>query len=176
MKKSLTLFLAFLLVLLAVVPSTVNANTTEEVVVAPGRIPPDENGDRIATVHANQFVILQVGWGACSKGLAQAWAKTALVQVQENAQTIVPSAESQQYWNKASSQAGDTSACIIPSDVIWAVYWRYPLGTLSVGDHYYHIDYWNNVIHVDGGDYDNDGKIDIFDAQYKYNLIIHVIP
>lgn len=176
MKKILSLFLVLCLMSLTVISSIAKAETTEEVVIIPYFIPPDEEGNRIVTITQNQFVILGVNWGACTKGLAQVWAKTAEVQVESGGQLLFPTITSSQYWSFPVVYESDISVCVMHTESAWRVQWRYPLGLLTIGDHVYHMDYWNDIIHFDGADYNSDGKMDFFNFRDSYDFTIRVIP
>jgi hypothetical protein len=158
MKKILTLILALVITM----GSPALAQENNSVYIIPYLIPL-VNGERVVTVSPDQEILLGARWGACTKGLSIAFAKTATVDYVIDEQAIFTSLdESRRYWGlppvPVASQG--ESPCMNNSDTGWQVYWEYSIGTLSPGDHPANFGYWNDHLQIDGGDYDGDGKPD----------------
>lgn len=177
-KLILPILLVIALMSMSVSASPVQAQEEEEsILIYPWQIPEDENGDRVVTVTSDQIVILGARWGACSKGLAQAWARTASVMYSMEGQPLFFSQkESRVYWSRPVAVEGaPIETCVNHSDTAWYVYWEYQLGNLPPGDHTARFDYWNDHLAIDGGDYDGDGKPDHFqDWSIAVDFIIRV--
>jgi len=174
MKKSFMLLLALVIAISLVTPAF--AQDDESILIYPWLIPIDENGERVVQVSPNQVILLGARWGACTRGLAQGWAKTANVAYEIDGQPIFTTlTESRQYWSQqpVPVPAQEDSACVNNTDTAWWVYWEYELGTLDLGDHSAHFDYWNDRLAIDGGDYDGDGKPDKYSG-ISIDFIIRV--
>ncbi len=178
MKKTFVLILALVIAISLVTPAF--AQDEESILIYPWWIPVDENGERVVQVSPNQVILLGARWGACSRGLAKAWAKTADVTYEIDGQPIIMSLdESRQYWSQSPEPEFNPegwSACLNNTDTGWWVDWEYELGSLEPGDYPAHFDYWNDHLHLDGGDYDGDGKPDIIrDWGISIDFIIRVV-
>ena len=99
MKKSFMLLLALVIAISLVTPAFAQAD--ESILIYPWLIPIDENGERVVPVSPNQVILLGARWGACTRGLAQAWAKTANVAYEIDGHPIFTTlTESRQYWSQ----------------------------------------------------------------------------
>jgi hypothetical protein len=176
-KIILSMLLVIMLLLMTGIFSA-HAQEGNSVLIIPYLIPEDEDGNLIVEVPVDQTILLGARWGACNKGLAQAWAETASLMYSVDGQALFASEnESRQYWQApVIYPGGDPSRCLPHTETIWIAYWQYELGTLELGDHPAHLSYWNHGVPVDGGDYDGDGKPDKFkDWSMEVDFIIRVI-
>jgi hypothetical protein len=176
MKK--TIVLIFTLVIAISLATPAFAQDDESILIYPWLIVPDENGERIIKVSPNQVILLGARWGACTRGLANAWAQTAYVAYEIDGQPIFTSFdESRQYWSwpPIPLPIQEDIACVNKTDTGWVVYWEYELGNLSIGDHPARFDYWNNLLQIiDGADHDGDGKPDRGGLDWSIDFIIRV--
>ena len=150
---------------------------TFPLLIYPYLIPRDENGERVILVSQNQNIRLGAKWGACTLGLSLAFAKTANVAYVIDDQSILTSlGEASRYWSlpPVPDTSPGESTCKNNTDTGWWVSWEYPLGTLSLGDHPAHFDFWNDRLQIDGGDYDGDGKVDRWEGTH-IDFIIWVV-
>jgi len=175
-RKLFSLIACLVLVLnFGVVPDSVQAEDGGEFVIRPTSIqPPDGSVD--IYVPLGDSIIIRSGWGACTRGLAQAWTKQNEISLWFNGESVFSyPKESQSFWGEPESfLIPDGSSCINDVDSGWRVYWEYPLGELTKG--IYTIHYEENVDHpfLDGGDYDGDGKPDIdeWHISVDFNIIV----
>jgi hypothetical protein len=162
MRRLLFLLPLVLLAAAAYTAPSAHAQDNEEIYIIAYRIPQDENGDRIVTVNGDQSIVLGARWGACTRGLAQAWTNDANVYYEiDGIPLLATPRDSRPFWQRPEPYPfGNPARCIPHTDTIWMVYWRYPLGTLSPGIHEGYMRYWADHQIVDGGDYDGDGAVD----------------
>lgn len=178
--RNKTILSLLLVIILLLMTGIFSAHAQEEtsVFIIPWQIPEDEFGNRIVEVTADQTILLGARWGACNKGLTQAWAKTATIMYSVDGQDLFASEkESRQYWHAPVVHPnGDPSRCIPHTETVWMTYWQYEFGPLEAGDHMAHVSYWNHGVPVDGGDYDGAGGPDKFkDFSMGVDFIIRVI-
>ena len=175
-RKLFSLVICLVLVLnFGVVPGSAQAEDGGEFVIRPTRIqPPDGSVDIYVPLGDN--IIIRSGWGACTRGLAQAWTKQNKISLWVNGESVFSSSEeSRSFWGEPESYLfPGESSCINDKNTGWRVYWDYPLGELTEGT--YTIHYEENVDHpfLDGGDYDGDGKPDIdeWHISVDFNIIV----
>jgi hypothetical protein len=137
------------------------AEEGDEVYIIPWQIPQDENGNRVVTVREDQTVILGARWGACTRGLAQAWSRNANVHYQIDGNPLLASTrDGRAYWTRPQAVARGETGCVNGSSIIRFVFWRYEYGTMAPGPHEVYIHYWIGHQLVDGGDWDGDGRVD----------------
>ena len=106
-----------------------------------------------------------------------AFANTATVDYVIDEQAIFTSLdESRHFWSlpPIPRPIQGESRCVNQSDTAWLVYWKYSIGTLAPGDHPTHFGYWNDHLHIDGGDYNRDGKPDRVGVGTYVDFIIRV--
>ena len=175
-RKLFSLIACLVLVLtFGVVSGAAQEEEGGEFVIRPASInPPDGSVDIYVPLGDN--VIIRSGWGACTRGLAQAWTNQNEISLWVNGESVFSSLrESKSFWGEPESfLLPDESSCINDVDSGWRVYWEYPLGELAEGT--YNIHYEENVDHpfLDGGDYDGDGKPDIdeWHISVDFNIIV----
>jgi len=175
-RKLFSLITCLVLVLnFGVVSGVAQADEGGEFVIRPTSIqPPDGSVDIYVPLGDN--VIIRTGWGACTRGLAQAWTKQNKISFWVNGESVfsLPK-EAQVFWGEPESfLLPDGSSCVNDVDSGWRVYWEYPFGELAEGTYIIH--YEENVDHpfLDGGDYDGDGKPDIdeWHISVDFNIIV----
>lgn len=177
MKKAMLFFSVILIAATSIVSvAFAQSDNGEQVLIYPWQIEPDENGNRIVAVTSDQIILLGARWGACTRGLAQGWAATADVAYAVDGQSIfLNEKESRDYWSRP--VLGDfigENRCVNPTDTLWFVDWSFELGKLSPGDYSVGFDYWNDHKFPDGGDYDGDGRPDLFEFARSIDFTIHV--
>ena len=173
MKRPVFLTLLCCLLIIAIV-SSVQAQG-DPLVITPYRGPAEYH------VAEGREVIIRAGWGACTRGLAEAsrHASTVSMDIQYGGSPwLAVEPPSHDYWNPPqSSPAADPNACVMQTDLSWWTEWLYSLGALEAGTYDVHF-VWTFLHPLpDGGDYDGDGKIDIFSSENFYNesdITIHV--
>ena len=155
------------------VSDTAQADDNEEYVIYPAFIyPPDGSVDIYVPV--GDTIIIKTGWGACTRGLAQAWTMQDEISLSVNGESVFSTPdEAQSYWGKVESYPINFE-CINGTDFGYRVYWIYSLGELEAGT--YTIHYEENVDHpfLDGGDFNGDGEPDINERHYSidFNIIV----
>ena len=173
MKRPVFLTLVCCLLIIAVV-SSVQANG-DPLVITPYRDGPDYYAA------AGREVIIRAGWGACTRGLARASIHASTVSmavVLDGAPWLIVEPPSHDYWNPPqSAPITGPNACVMQNDSSWWTEWLYSLGALEAG--IYDVHFIWTFLHPlpDGGDYDGDGKIDIFSSDNFYierNITIFV--
>ncbi len=175
MKKILALCAVLIIAVSTVAPAFAQG---DEVLIYPWFIPQDENGDRIVTVTTGDTILLGARWGACTNGLAQAWARTANVVYSVDDNLLISLEESRALWRRPiPAPIGTPGYCLNQSETGWFVYWVYELGNLPAGDYPAHVEYWNDQVPLDGGDFDGDGKVDIYQPRFSriIDFTIHVV-
>ena len=175
-RKLFSLIVCLVLVLgSGVVPGLAQEEDGGEFVISPTGIqPPDGSVD--IYVPLGDSIIIRSGWGACTRGLAQAWTKQNKISLWVNGEPVFSSPkEAQVFWGEPESfLLPDGSSCVNDVDSGWRVYWEYSLGELAEGTYIIH--YEENVDHpfLDGGDYDGDGQPDIneYHVSVDFNIIV----
>ena len=139
------------------------AEDTGEAYIIPWKIPFDESGNRVITVNQNQPVVLGARWGTCTRGLGQAWPNHANLYYEIDGSPLLPDVrDGRAFWTAPEpSPLWDPTPCIPHTDTVWGIFWRYPIGTLTLGSHEGYLRLWIDHQVVDGGDFvDGDGLID----------------
>ena len=121
-----------------------------------------------------QEVIIRGRWGACNRGLTTAAPYKIAIEMEASLDgqpflAIDPPARD--YWSRPEIFDGDPGPCLIPTDTIWVTYWDYSLGQLSAGEYDVHFVYSMEKPFIDGGDYDGDGRMDVFSGVLQDNSI-----
>ena len=156
MKRLATISLMLCILLVMAAPL---AQADGPVVITPYQGGPEYYAD------AGQEVIIRAGWGACTRGLTQAFTRAAVVSMEVNLDgepylAVDPPARA--FWSRPERSDGPTTACVMHTSGLWASEWLYSLGELDAGEYYLHFD-WTLAHPVpDGGDYDGDGAPDLF--------------
>lgn len=174
-KKALPVLLV-IVILSAAIPAF--GQSPETVTIYPWQIPLNQNGERVVTVTRNQQVVLGASWGACTRGLATAWAMTSDILYTVDGLPLLPSSKlARNFWGLPPEPVTypGASACVNTTTQIWTIFWAYDLRRLSLGDHAVHFEYWNDQLHIDGSDNDGDGKPDHFDFELAVDFIIRVV-
>ena len=109
-----------------------------------------------ATANAGDTVVLEVGWGACTRGLAQAFARAAQVAWSIDG---VPFPTTPVWTNPEPVTAAGPSPCVNGTLTGWRTYGQYPT-TFEPGEYIVSVVVWTTHAFLDGGDYDGDGKPD----------------
>lgn len=146
-----------LTVLLCLVFPLASANE-EPVVITPYLDGPEYH------VAAGSDVMIRAGWGACTRGLAEAFRHSALVsmQVQQDGApylTVAPPARD--YWSDPQPIDGNYATCVVQTRNGWFTEWLYSLGTLETGTYDLHFHWYLEHPLPDGSDHDGDGRIDV---------------
>lgn len=164
MKQAIVITFLLVLVLIVAVPL---ATADEEPLI----ITPYSEDGPIYYAEAGREVIIRAGWGACTRGLAEAFRHAASVsmEIQLDGQpylTVEP--PSREYWTRpAPVDATFPSACVMRVEQGWQTEWFYSIGKLEAGEYKGHFLYTMTHQLPDGGDYDGDGKIDLFSGVVK---------
>jgi hypothetical protein len=168
MKRVGIVSLLWILVLCLVIPL---ASADDPVIITPYQGGPDFE------VEAGKDVFIRAGWSACTRGLTRAFSKNALLSMeiqQDGSPYLVVEPPSREYWSDPFPAGLDTSPCVMKTDNYWSVEWLYPLGALDPGTYDVHFLYYLEHKFPDGGDYDGDGRIDIFDFFLERDITIIV--
>ena len=171
MKKAMTVLLLVFVTATLVYASAFAQSDGEPVVIIPYLSDPE------IEITSNQEVILGARWGACSRGLAQAIHSSAGLGWAMNDVTLFSSQkEVKQYWGSPiPTDIGEESCIAGDGRQVWWMHWRYSLGYLEPGDYEIRLHYWLARPTIDGGDYDGDGRPDIFVGSLVDNTItVHV--
>jgi len=134
--------------------------------------PPDGSVDIYVPVEDN--VVIKTVKGACTRGLANAWARQTTVMFSINDEPIFSSPEeSLQYWGEVVPFQVSENDCANESDTIWVVYWVYSLGNLEEGRYIIHYEEELGHTFHNGMDYDGDGEPDPVDwhVVVDFNII-----
>jgi hypothetical protein len=168
-------FITLLLCLLIVAVASLVQAESEPLVITPYRSEPE------IYTSAGREVIIRAGWGACTRGLAQAsvHASTISMEIDYNGipwVTVEP--PSRNYWNQPeSTDFTGLNACVMNTKFGWWTEWLYSLGMLEAGTYDVHF-FWTFTHPIpDGGDYDGDGRPDIFSSEnflFDENITIFV--
>ncbi len=110
------------------------------------------------TVAASDTVVLEVRWGACTRGLDQAFARAAHVAWSIDG---APFPTTPAWTAPEAQQPVVTSDCVSGSLTGWRTYDQHPT-TFTAGIHTVSVVMWTTHALPDGGDYDGDGKPDLF--------------
>jgi hypothetical protein len=114
-------------------------------------------------VSAGQTIILHGRWGACSPGLVTAYINGSHTVVTLDGEPLLSPEQIEQLWGPITVQ-GTEDACLI-GDTIYISHWYYELA-LAPRDAPYliHTEFFLDHPLRDGGDWDGDGKMDLFPA------------
>jgi len=135
-------------------------------------------GSREYTVSSKDDVVIRYGWSACSKGLVNDY-------IDATSRTfyfdgmLISNAQihDRSYWGMPyERESGTGSPCLWSVDKDWVAYWEYDLGKLRPGDHTLDLEHTYAFSIIDGGDYDGDGAVDVFQGVSNTTTIIHVTP
>jgi hypothetical protein len=156
----------------AAVADTPEPLPDEEVVIMPYDL---TDGDHIS-VTTDQAVTIQLGWGACTPGLARAFGSAAVIAMSIDYQgttyaEVGPPAR--EYWTQLGPIPGSAEECVMQTDTVWGTAWSYELGPLSPGD--YQVAFAWTLAHryTDGGDYSGDGTPDPLDPNDLIPVPVH---
>ena len=157
-------------------PAQAQFTEVDEVYIVPYLIPLDANGERIVTVKANQHVVLGARWGACTPGLALAFAQGAVVYYEIDGMPLPSSSiEDRGYWDWPVPVVSDQgNSCMNKTDTGWFVFWRYDYGAMPIGVHSGYLHYSRHQQFIDGGDYDQDGRPDkhTIDGEVLFTIVV----
>jgi hypothetical protein len=123
-----------------------------------------------ATAKVGQTVVFSAGWGACTKGLDVAFTRAAHVEWSIDGKAFPTTT----VWTKPVPETSDAfSACLNGLSTIWWVSGQYPT-TFEAGT--YIVSVVMSMTHPlpDGGDYDGDGKPDLFSGPFADDLTLTV--
>jgi hypothetical protein len=135
----------------------------------------------ILTLRPNQEVVLGARWGACKKGLVTSFIPAARLDWLVDGYPLFGSSFDKAYDKEMKKQWGSVWAdesnpaidqCVMNTEETWWSYWTYSLGTLAPGDHPVQLNYWLSRPARDGGDYDGDGKMDVFEGELAAGKIL----
>jgi hypothetical protein len=169
-KVMLVFILVFGLSLLSISAFAQGEDLGERVTIYPWEI-----WDGEITVSTDDTVVLGARWGACTKGLAQAWTRTSYINYTINGEPLFSSQkEAREYWGRPYPVMNlEPDNCVNGSETIWIVAWEYELG-LNEGDYQVHFEMGTTHPFHDGFDSDGDGKPDpqVFDIQFDFEIIV----
>jgi hypothetical protein len=178
------ILLSLVMVLLVAMPA-VAQDDPDEVLIFPFRV------DEI-TISADQSVVLHATWGACNKGMIQAFRNGIDIQWVLDGEVLFDSRkESRPYWVdpfiREIHPPGTETVCIntlasVPgpdrSLAEWGTEFLYLLGTLDLGLHELSVEY--DFVHggpADLGDHNGDGRPDFWDGTFgPFSTEITVVP
>jgi len=169
-------FFAVLLVLVLIVTAvTVQAN--EPVVISPYHLADGE----VVSVSAEDEVVIQARWVACTHGLTRAFRNAAVISLEETfdgQSTTLVDSPGHRYWTSPTPFDRDVSEyCRMQTRGGWVTYWHFELGTLAPGQHEIHFTWTLSHPIPDGGDFNGDGKLDHFsgdDLNHDNSFVIEV--
>jgi hypothetical protein len=161
MRRRLSLLAGLCLALTIAVPAAAN----DTVVVNPWRM--DE-----ATANIGDTVLLEVGWGACTKGLVLAYTHAARIEWSIN---DVPFPTTPVWTAPVPVTASGPSTCVNGALTGWRAAAQYPTTFETPGIYSVRVVTWMTHVLPDGGDYDGDGKPDLFSGRWEatVELTIH---
>lgn len=175
--KRASLLASLLVLVLMFTVAVVQAD--EPVVIVPYRL-----ASPIVEVSTTDEVLIQAGWGACTRGLAGAFRNAASISLEESfadSTTVLVESPGREYWTEPIPLPVDpdySDYCVMKTDTSWWTYWNYNMGTLEAGAHAMHFTWTVTHPLPDGGDSDGDGKIDLvsgdtfsFDIYFTINVV-----
>ena len=175
-KAFVSLAMIMLLVAGLVISTAAAASEPEEVIITPWR---DGN---VYTIGPGQIGVIRSGWGACTKGLVRAYIKASNYELALNGAPLLTPEQVDELWGPMEPldpAPPDENVCPGKTKPMRAR-WRYPLTDLVPGEYVLHTLIWVDHPLIDGGDYDGDGKPDLFIPHDLYydtlNTIIIVEP
>jgi hypothetical protein len=133
--------------------------------------------DNTVYVNAGDYIMLTHGWGACTRGLVKLYLSAVYTEVHLDGVLISMADGKDQHWGPITESTNTSWASCIAGDKEsgWVSNWQYPLGALSTGEYEVHFYYWlDHPIH-DGGDYDNDGRPDLFEGLLQDRTITIIV-
>lgn len=131
-------------------------------------------GGPVFYAEAGQEVVIRAGWAACTRGLTEAFTHAAAVSMQvdyDGAPWLNVEPPSREYWSRPQPSGNSTSACVMQTSNYWSTQWLYSLGTLEAGEYSLHFVYTISHPLPDGGDYDGDGRPDLFTPETFINEV-----
>lgn len=175
-KPFVSLVLVMLLVASLVIATAAAASEPEEVIITPWM-----DGQEY-TIGPGQLGVIRAGWGACSRGLVQAYINASNYELSLNDTTLLTPEQVDELWGPMGPfvpAPPNEDACPGNTKPMRAS-WQYPLTDLAPGTYTLHTLIWIDHPLIDGGDYDGDGKPDLFTPENLYynteNTIIVVEP
>jgi len=127
------------------------------------------------TVSTHEELILATGWAACTRGLVQSYITAAHYQWNLDGDPILPDEETAQYFGPIEPR-GEPEWCLVGNGTVWGSSWRYSIGTLSPGTYEITLLHWLDHPVIDGGDWDGDGRIDLFEGEWADETVtVHVV-
>lgn len=169
MKRIGIAMLLFALVLCVAIPLASADN--DPVVITPYIGGPDYH------VEAGTEVVIRAGWGACTRGLAEAFRHQALVSMEiqrDGAPFLVVEPPSREYWRDPQPIDGNYDACVMNTRNGWTTQWLYSLGALDAGSYAVHFHWYLEHPMPDGGDHDGDGRVDLIDLNAEHDVTLIV--
>jgi hypothetical protein len=159
MKRGICALFVLLLAFTLIFTPTFAQSNDESVLIHPLLFP---NGSTIK-VTSDQEIILGIGWGACTPGLVRAFIQAVNLEWTLNGQLVLPQSEVPEFWGNIDViNPGPVSSCLAGNGTVWGSSWRYSLGNLEPGNYTVHFLEWLPHPLIDGGDYDGNGKMDLF--------------
>jgi hypothetical protein len=130
-------------------------------------------------VNADDYIVLYHGWGACTRGLVQAYLSAVYTGLSIDDGALYIADGRDQYWGSITKMPDGywVSTCIAGNQkTSSAVYWEYPLGNLTPGEEYevYYYQWLDHRI-IDGADYNGDGRLDSWEgliSQRTFTIIV----
>jgi len=163
MKKAMSLTL--LALLLSMMLSTATAQEEVEITVW---------NDGQTTIEPGQVAVLHAGWAACNKGLVYAWMNASYFEVWLDGELLLTADQVYDLWGSVQPSPAAEVVCI-PKPNFHSAEWRYALADLPAGE--YELRSISTVTHPvhDGGDYDGDGRPDMFTPETYYMETVNTI-
>ena len=130
-----------------------------------------------------QVGVLRVGWAACSQGLVGVWIAASNYEVtlfdaetQDEIEHLTPE-DVDVLWGPIELMSEPMEACVGQSRNAYSL-WHYPLDELGPGEYTLASSMWIDHTLIDGGDYDEDGRPDLFRPEEYYfdtvnTIIVH---
>jgi hypothetical protein len=136
------------------------------------------DGTAVVFAPPDTEVVLRTGWGACTRGLTQAYTQRSETLLTINGEPLVPDqAASTEYWGPIEPRyIGPENACVNGTDILYVAFWEYSLGVLEPGEYFVEFSWGLDQPFQDGGDYDGDGKPDMVMIGGETAFTILVIP
>jgi hypothetical protein len=128
-------------------------------------------------VDSDDYVYIRAGWATCTYGLTQAFTRQANFTLSIDSETLISSRKAaKDFWSTPYPLGGGpVENCIPNTDTYYRAWWDYPLGYLEPGEYEGHFRYWQDHTIPDGGDYDGDGKPDLWqiDLDTWFTIIVY---
>ena len=172
MNKALVAFVLTMLLLSGLVICSVAAGSEPvEVIITPWR-----DGE-VYIIGPGEVGVIRSGWGACTGGLVQAYIKASNYELALDDVLLLTPEQVDELWGPPEPFVPDPpyeDVCPGKTRPMRAR-WRHPLSGLAPGSYQLHSLIWTDHPLIDGGDYDGDGRPDLFQPEDLYYDTLNTI-